>query len=415
MAWSKGAIPAVGIMVSERADRIIDAAHGPLVLPEDHYCRQLCRLGSGLGLFVYAFDASCFRADRPGMTGYRLEDGLWKIGDIPHPHCIYDRTFCKDRGQRQRRSLIMARLRRRKSFILLNGELPGKWEVYCAMREDDELRQYLPPTYRYEGADSLAELINRYPQGLFLKPDAGMQGRGAVRLSQTPNEWRLDGRDRRNNPVSRMFQATVIQPDLKPSNSEALYFLRRFIGSSAYIVQPCLCLTDHMGTPYDIRALMQKDENGRWSLTGAALREGSTGGVTANLHGGGAAREAKGALAKLFGPDRAARLLERIERLSGQAVLNLESRFGRFAELGLDFGIEPDGRIWLLEANAKPGRASFAADRALAQLAAERPLRYAKLIMAGCPSFNQVQNLVHHYDDAAVDRFLRKYVQEVHP
>ncbi|CAH1219310.1 hypothetical protein PAECIP111893_04541 [Paenibacillus plantiphilus] len=411
-----GVVPTVGVMVSERAGRMEEAANGPIMLPEDAYCRNLCQSGKKLGLLVCVFDTSCFGSSTRGMTGYLLENGQWKATCIPYPHCVYDRSLCSNTEQRQRHNLILAQLQRRKPYILLNGELPGKWEVYSAMRQDDKLRPYLPPTYRFEGIHTLAHFMSDYLQGLFLKPSAGMQGRGAIRLLQTPKGWELDGRNRRNKPISCKLLRNSAPTDTDDSASaQALLVLKRFIGSSSYIVQPYLRLVDQDGKPYDIRALIQKDEHGRWSLTGSALREGIAGGITANLHGGGAARHAEDALEERFGPDKAASLLRRIRRISEHAALCLESRFGRFAELGLDFGIEPDGRLWLLEANAKPGRSSFAADRDLAKLAVERPLRYAKLIITRRYPFVQVQNLVHHHDDAAVDRFQRKYVQEVHP
>jgi len=61
-----------------------------------------------------------------------------------------------------------------------------------------------------------------------------------------------------------------------------------------------------------------------------------------------------------------------------------ESSFGRFAELGLDFGVEPDGRLWLLEMNSRPGREAFAGFAGgTARTAVERPLLYARLLCEG--------------------------------
>ena len=59
------------------------------------------------------------------------------------------------------------------------------------------------------------------------------------------------------------------------------------------------------------------------------------------------------------------------------------------AEIGADFGIEPGGRLWLLELNAKPGRAIFAeiGDDAGERLAAERTISYGlRLMKAGAPA-----------------------------
>lgn len=66
----------------------------------------------------------------------------------------------------------------------------------------------------------------------------------------------------------------------------------------------------------------------------------------------------------------------------------LEESCGRLGELGLDFGIDAGGRIYLLEANSKPGRTVFrlTGDRRAARLAAENPLRYARHLLLSSSS-----------------------------
>ncbi|MDT2286965.1 hypothetical protein P7H17_14280 [Paenibacillus larvae] len=49
------------------------------------------------------------------------------------------------------------------------------------------------------------------------------------------------------------------------------------------------------------------------------------------------------------------------------------------AELGIDFGISPDSRIWLLEINSKPGRSAFRqlGNPKIFRKAVANPVRYA--------------------------------------
>mgnify|MGYP003940659699 CR=1 FL=1 len=53
-------------------------------------------------------------------------------------------------------------------------------------------------------------------------------------------------------------------------------------------------------------------------------------------------------------------------------------------ELGLDFGIDRGGRIWLIEGNGQPGRTIFEhmGRMDLADLAHLRPVQYAKFLAA---------------------------------
>src|SRR6185437_14941778 len=105
-----------------------------------------------------------------------------------------------------------------------------------------------------------------------------------------------------------------------------------------------------------------------------------------------------------FGSAAAAKLLARMRRIGERAAVCLEHRFGRFAELGFDFGVEPGGRLWLLEANAKPGRQSLAGDEQAARNAVLRPLRYALLLGAGHSPIikTDIPRLFKHYEAVPV-------------
>lgn len=61
----------------------------------------------------------------------------------------------------------------------------------------------------------------------------------------------------------------------------------------------------------------------------------------------------------------------------------LEERYGRLGELGIDYGIDRSGNIWLLEVNSRPGRASFFQTRQpkCAFRSVNRPLEYARYLM----------------------------------
>jgi plasmid maintenance system antidote protein VapI len=119
-----------------------------------------------------------------------------------------------------------------------------------------------------------------------------------------------------------------------------------------------------------------------------------------------------------LGADAAKRLLADVQRLSARIALRLEQRFGRLAELGLDYGIEPDGTLWLLEANAQPGRRAFEGDPEAARLASLRPIQYASLL---ANRFRPVYPVLASLCSDAPARLKlmsesnRRYIQEVHP
>jgi hypothetical protein len=211
---------------------------------------------------------------------------------------------------------------------------------------------------------------------VFLKPKAGSHGKRTLHAlllsSKEGGGIRIRGRDGANVSFSHHFRTA----------EQGLHWVHGFIGTRRYIIQPYLDLTSREGQPFDVRVLMQKNGRGAWTLTGMAVRLGKRGALTSNLHGGGTAVSPLPFLLAEYGKSGA----ELLEELAAAAALLpplLEESCGRLGELGLDFGIDAGGRIYLLEANSKPGRTVFrlTGDRRAAKLAAENPLRYARHLL----------------------------------
>ncbi len=124
-------------------------------------------------------------------------------------------------------------------------------------------------------------------------------------------------------------------------------------------MQPYLRLNTPDGRPYDLRMLIQKNERGEWVTTGMAIRTGKPHTLTSNLHGGGRAERAVPFLLRHFRRDQVEGILKKIRWLAAVVPPHIERHHGRLLELGLDVGIDTDGRVWLLEVNSKPGRSVF--------------------------------------------------------
>ena len=234
----------------------------------------------------------------------------------------------------------------------------------------------LPETQLYSGRRKLDTMLAERDDGIFLKPKAGSHGKrtlhAVLQNRMTGGGIRIRGRDRANKPFQYVFGV----------KNEGLDWIHNFIGSRRYIIQPYLDLTSRKGQPFDVRVLMQKNGHGTWTLTGMAVRLGTPGALTSNLHGGGTAVPPLPFLLKEYGPD-GKEIMEELAAASAFLPPLLEAACGRLGELGLDFGIDSSGRIHLLEANSKPGRTVFrlTGDRRAAKLAAENPLSYARHLL----------------------------------
>lgn len=354
---------------------LVCARSGPSPFAEGRYLRKLAQVGRQAGLRVLVFDPQSWNPDDNTVTAWVWHETSddWKSVRETLPDLAYDRAWPTDAEQYVRFRRSVHRLRQTAKLRLLNADLPDKWQTYLMLSQTAGIGDLLPPTVRYDGPASLREWLAAHGGAAFLKPVGGCQGRRVAVCTIAPGgKLRIRGRKADNEPF-----------DLAPaSESEALNRLRRWIGDRAYLMQAWLDLTGSDGSPFDIRALVQKDGRRRWKLTGLAARIGLPGSVTANLHGGATAAPADEWLAVLYGKAQAGLLSEQIRSACRLIVHQLERDCGHFCELGLDFGVDTTGKLWFLEANAKPGRSAMAGiSAAVADASVARPIACAKSIL----------------------------------
>ncbi|MFC5700565.1 YheC/YheD family protein [Cohnella faecalis] len=371
--------PALGILVCEKN------ALPPFA--ESRFIRKLGEHGSRQGLSVFAFAPWTWNPADGTVQGWRFEPSLlkWQREAHPLPALVYDRSWPANESEKRKYRQALRKLNSARRLAHLNGPLPGKAAVQLALAGDERLSPYLPPTRLYEGTDSFLRWLTRNRGAAFLKPAAGSQGRRVVAVRRKADgSVSLRGRLADN----RAFSCDCAD------FHEAAARIGRWIGGREYVMQPLLDLRNAKDEPFDIRALVQKNGKGRWALTGTAIRRGQAETVTANLHGGGTAEPAQAALASMFGGEKAVMLLEEIRECCLHVVCTLEQCYGRFAELGLDFGVDRSGRLWFLEANSKPGRAAMECfGEAVARTAAGRPVSYARHILFRSPG-----RVIHEFD-----------------
>ncbi|SEB89695.1 YheC/YheD family protein [Paenibacillus sp. GP183] len=362
-------MPLLGIMVAELPGKVPFANAASL--------RALCLLGISAGIEVFVFSPNRIDWSREQVTGYTYQAGkeAWMKINYALPNLIYDRCFFASKASYQDYSRHLRQLRGRSSIRFLGYGLPGKWEVMQILQRDPYFHPFLPETRLLT---QLQEVLNwlELRSEVFLKPKGGSQGRGVLYIKKHQellDHFILSGRDRRNHLLQMEFQNAQ---DLK-------FWLRTFIGQRIYLLQEYLSLHTANGNAYDIRSLVQKNRHGYWELTGMGVRCGQSGSITANLHGGGTAWEAAPFLKSEFSQEQVEEQMNTLIELSTKIPLALESAHGRLAELGIDLGIDRNGRVWLLEVNSKPGRSLFTKlpNKAVQKSSKENPILYAAFLL----------------------------------
>ena len=361
----QGTLGTLGVLVNER--------EGSPPFADEAFCRRLCQESDKFDMDVVVLTP---KGSSPNgkYQGYRYVNENWIKETLDLPDLIYDRCLTPVPGI-FRRKLRQASKSSSRKIRFLSRALPGKWHVYQSLKSYEVLHKHLPETELYTSKDQLKAWLKKHPEGVFLKPQAGSHGKSTVRAQWISSDQILyvQGRNRYNRCLDKRFSHL----------SSGLTQLHRILIAKPYIIQPFLPLMNQDVKPFDLRALVQKNGFGQWGLSGLIIREGTAGSLTSNLHGGGKAKDARAFLEQEYGKETTSLLFAQAAKLSALIPEILESRYGRLSELGIDYGIDRNGHLWILEVNSKPGRAAFllSGDSDSINKACNRPLEYARYLL----------------------------------
>lgn len=288
---------------------------------------------------------------RHGLIQARMYDvsaKRWRRTVMPIPHVVWNRGYWP--GGRRLLIRTLKRLHQRGGAAIFNAGVGTKWQVYRILWNDPALRPYIPATARYRGLKSVTKFLALYP-GVYMKPMWGGWGIGIIRIRRVGR-----GRYSLTRTLGRRGVNVYRVVDIRGLRAK----LARLV-HGGYLVQQELLLARIQGCIVDIRILAQRTSSGEWGITGAAARVGRPRSVISNLHGGGKALTLTTALARMFpnDPEKASQAEAKLRELTPQIVRQIERNYGRFGEIGLDFGIDRDGKVWFIEVNSRPGRNSF--------------------------------------------------------
>ncbi|WP_019121931.1 YheC/YheD family protein [Brevibacillus massiliensis] len=336
---------------------------------EKEFYKKLSMIGRRSGIGVFVFSPLQVDFNTRTVTGYFLKHDEWQKGSFPLPDVIYDRCFISP-GYRQYKPFI-EKLQSDPQITFMSNGLAGKWQVYKILALSPELSRLLPDTQPFTWKSFAAKL--RSEKAVIVKPASGTHGNGVIRITRKKGSFEVIGRKRNNSPMQKKIH----------SWKNLHEFLIHFIADRPFILQTYLDLNTPDGAPFDVRVLVQKNGEGKWQTTGKAVRMGEKKSITSNLHGGGRALPFVPFLEKYFSRKQQVRIMAEIDRVAELLPGFLETYHGRLAELGIDLGVDQEGRIWIIEVNSRPGRYVFRQidDQTARLRSLTQPVEYAQYLM----------------------------------
>lgn len=329
------------------------------------FIETLTRLGVEEGVEVTAVARGDVnrRERRMLVTRYLGPMSGWRQEERGLPDVLWNRCLRHDRHR------ILPWFNR-EGVALFFERFLNKWQAHQVLRQNPAVAPHLPETHLLKEGEQLLDLLERYPTA-YIKPINGSLGKGIVRVEPAARR-RL--KLRYVSPRTGRLRELLATPD------DVDDWLDDDDREGQYIAQQGLALDLSGARPVDLRLLLQKDRSGCWGVTGMGARRAAVGRFTANLHTGGEGLPLDTVVTAVgLEPTKVA---EMAGELGLQIAGGLESFCGPLGELGIDFGLDRTGSLWLIEENARPGRALFSqiGPPDLAEATYRRPLQYVRFL-----------------------------------
>ncbi len=214
----------------------------------------------------------------------------------------------------------------------------SKWKLHKFYSQDPVIRNYLPDTSLLS-RDTLQTYLDRFP-AVYIKPDTRHGGKGVIRAWKSENGYSY-------------IQVKGEQNDVKTVND-----LYREINARAadkrYIVQQEIPLAAIEGRSFDIRSMMMRKPGEKWDFYGYLAKVAGPSYIVTNVgRSQGYVLPVEDALRKSL--DLSSRQIEEKKQTLYKLSHKICNRFNDYkastTQIGIDFAIDKEGNLWIIEVN----------------------------------------------------------------
>ncbi|KEO84555.1 YheC/YheD family protein [Tumebacillus flagellatus] len=286
------------------------------------------------GETLFYFTSGRVNLETRTIQGLVLENGDWVEREFPFPHVIYnDSSPGSETGEE-----IIDELREIIPFT--SHSVGDKMTVYEKLMDGKTFAYYQIPSREVQHPEEVLDFMRDHREVIF-KPVWGHKGLGVVRLTS------LNGGERYQ--VTEQEETTVVE------EASLRELLAERLQEVLHLVQPFILSRTKSGQAFDFRIHVQKNGEGRWVNTATYPRIAPPGSVVANLSSGGYTAMLESFLEQEFGA-QAFDMRRTLEVFGTQLAAHMDEVYREeFDELGIDIGLDQNGKIWLYEINWRPG------------------------------------------------------------
>lgn len=300
-----------------------------------------------IGGFYFIFGSHQINWETGEITGLFYTEKGWNKQIIPFPHVVYDRIPNRKAEQLPMCQTIKKRMENDYLIPWFNSGFFNKWNVYEKLQHET-ISQFLPETILNPSLLDMEALLHKYDH-FYLKPANGSLGHGIYHIQRKKDDPHYYCRSRLNGKNVFVRYKNLDQ------------FIEDFLQANkleTMIAQQGITLMRINNRPLDFRIHVNKNIHGKWQISAIAAKISGQNSITTHIASGGSVKTVHELIAsnEKFTP-----LIKRLEEVTLLLSKAFDSSMsGRNGEIGFDLGIDIDERIWLFEANSKPGRGIFA-------------------------------------------------------
>lgn len=313
------------------------------------FIKQLLKHGSKQS-YIFAFTPRDINWEQETVNGYFLtESGRFQRKRVPLPDVVYNRLP----SRRAETTTSINQLRERfirKKIPFFNWSFFNKSDIYRLLENDTGVSRYVPESIMNPTPEQIKDMLDRHSL-IYYKPNSGSLGNGIYRLSHIARSgYYARYRNGGKNALLRFSSFGSLMRTLQTRHGLSL---------RGYVAQQGIRLIEIDGCPIDFRFHMHKNGKNNWVVVGIGAKKAGKGSVTTHLKNGGSLLTPEQALSRAFG-SRAEDVLRNAKNIAITLAEAIEYHHQHLiGEIGFDIGIDKDEKVWMFEANAKPGRSIF--------------------------------------------------------
>jgi|HigsolmetaAR203D_1030402.scaffolds.fasta_scaffold00147_2 hypothetical protein len=278
------------------------------------------------------------------------EAGQWERKTVPLPDVVYNRLPSRSAEKSQAILGLKERFLRR-NIPIFNWSFFDKWDVYDLLKNDPDASVHVPESIINPSPEQLRQMLEKH-SFIYLKPTGGSLGIGIFRITYHKNSgYFVRYRRGSRNVLLRFNQFSGLMRLLNNLTRGRM---------KNYVAQQGIRLLELDGSPIDFRFHMNKNGRNEWVVGGIGAKRAGRGSITTHVRTGGQVIPPEKALTRILGEEKARAALQEAKQTAIKLARAIERNYRyRIGELGFDLGIDKDGKIWMFEANSKPGRSIF--------------------------------------------------------